>query len=70
MWYCLALTFLGLVLLVFYVIEKSKRYSIKSLLIKTLVSFIFVSVALVATYLKSGHIFNVFIILGLLLGLS
>ena len=70
MWICISLIIIAVVLLVFYLLEKIKNYSIKAVLIKAFISFLFLAVGVVSAYFKSGHIFNAFIILGLLLGLS
>ena len=70
MWICIGFICLGAVLCVFYVSEKIKAYSVKSVLIKASVSALFIAVALVSAYYKSGHIINPFIIAGLLFGLS
>ena len=70
MWILIGLMVLGAISLVFYLYEKIKKYSIKEVLIKTFISFLFVMVAVIASYIKSGHIINIFIILGLLFGLS
>jgi len=60
---------LGAGSLAFYLIEKCKGYSIKEVLMKSVVSFLFLAVATVSAFSSSGHILNPFIILGLLLGL-
>ena len=66
----LGLTGLAALVLVFYIIEKCKAYTVKSVLIKFVVSLLFIGVALVAAYSNGGQILNPFIIVGLLLGLS
>ena len=60
---------LGLIALVFYLLEKCKRYSVKGVLIKTVVSLLFIATAIAATAQNSGHILNHFIIAGLIVGL-
>ena len=67
---CIILICIALVLLVWYIISKCQKYDLKELFIKTAISVLFVAVSLVATY-SSGKftLFNVFIILGLVLGL-
>ena len=70
MWICIALIGLGAVSLVFYLLEKCRNYSLKGVLIKFVVSLLFVAVAGVSAYLNQGHILNPFILIGLVLGLS
>ena len=70
MWFCIALIILGACALVFYLIEKIKNYSVKSVLLKFFVSLLFVAVAVISSFYKSNHILNPFIIIGLILGLS
>ena len=70
LWVVIALLVLGAIGLVFYLCEKIKNYSLKGVLIKAIVSMLFVSVAIVSALYKHGHIFNSFIIIGLILGLS
>lgn len=69
MWICIALIALGVVGLVFYLLEKCKRYSLKGVLIKTVVSLLFLATAIVASYQRPGHPLNTFVIAGLILGL-
>ena len=70
MWYCVALIILGACGLVFYLFEKIKSYTVKSVLIKFFVSLLFVIIAVISSFYKANHILNPFIIIGLLLGLS
>ena len=70
MWVCVGLAIAGAIALTLYLIEKCKKYSLKGVLLKTVTSLFFVSIALYASYLKSGHIMNTLVIIGLLLGLS
>ena len=69
-WICVGLSALAACILVFYVYEKCKAYSVKSVLIKFIVSSLFIAVALLAAYQNKGQVINPFIIFGLLLGLS
>ena len=69
MWICIGFIALGVVALVFYLLEKCKNYSLKGVLIKTFVSLCFLATALAASQLNGGHIINVFVISGLILGL-
>ena len=61
---------IAVILLVWYLICKCKKYDLKELFIKIGISLLFVLLALVATY-KSGKItiFNVLVIIGLVFGL-
>ena len=69
MFICIALIALGALMLVFYLIEKCKNYSLKGVLLKSVVSLLFLATALVAAGLNPDHYLNVFIIGGLILGL-
>ena len=70
MWICVVLMALGVVGLVFYLLEKCRRYSLKGVVIKALVSLCFIAVGVVSSYLKSGHLLSPFIVIGLVLGAS
>ena len=70
LWVCVGLSALAACILAFYIYEKSKAYTVKSVLIKFVVSALFIAVALLASYQNGGAIINPFIIFGLLLGLS
>ncbi len=67
---CLVIVGIAIILLIFYIIFKCKNYDLKELFLKISISFLFVLLALVATY-KSNKFdaFNLLIIIGLLLGL-
>ena len=58
------------IFIVFYLFEKIRKYSVKSVLLKTFISALFMAVAALSAYYKHGHILNPFIILGLLFGLT
>ena len=66
---CIILIVLGAIALVFYLLEKCKRYSLKGVLIKTVVSLLFIAVALAGAIQNQNHILNNFIIAGLIMGL-
>ena len=67
---CFIILGIALVLLVFYIILKCKKYDVKELYFKTIISMLFVTLALVATLASDKFtIFNVLIIIGLLFGL-
>ena len=67
---CICLMALGAIALGFYLREKIKSYSVKAVLLKAIVSILFVAVAAISAYVSHGHVLNVFIILGLLFGLT
>ena len=69
-WVNIGIIALAAVALVFYLIEKIKAYSVKSVLIKAFVSALFMVVAVFSAYYNGGRVMNIFIILGLLFGLS
>ncbi len=67
---CFIIMGVALILLVFYIICKCKKYDLKELFIKIGVSFLFIVVALVATLNSNKFsIINLLIILGLEFGL-
>lgn len=70
MWICIAFLALGAVALTFYLLEKCRRYSLRGVIIKGVVSLLFVSVAAVCAYFRPGHILVPMVIVGLSLGLS
>ncbi|MCR5138326.1 MAG: lysoplasmalogenase [Oscillospiraceae bacterium] len=61
-----ALIVLGIILLVWYIREKLRAYSVKALLIKSMVSVLFVAVAVTA---KAGAPLAPYVVLGLVFGL-
>ena len=66
---CIILIALGAIALVFYLLEKCKRYSLKGVLLKTVVSLLFIATALAGTFQNQGHSLSIFVIAGLILGL-
>ena len=67
---CLIIAILACPLLIWYIIQKSKKYDLKELFLKTILSVLFVVLAVVATFESDKiTIFNVFVIIGLVLGL-
>lgn len=70
MWINVGIIALASVVLVFYLIEKIRKYSVKSVLLKTFVSILFMVVAIYSSYANGGRVMNIFIILGLLFGLT
>lgn len=69
MWICIVFIALGVISLVFYLLEKCKNYSLKGVLIKTIVSLFFIATALASAYQNDSHTLNVFVISGLIMGL-
>ena len=69
LWLCITIIALGALICVFYVREKIKAYSVKSVVIKTVVSLLFVLLAAYCSFTKGNHPINTFIIFGLVLGL-
>ena len=66
---CIILIAVGAVALVFYLLEKCKRYSLKGVMIKTVVSLLFIATALAGAIQNPNHTLNNFIIAGLIMGL-
>ena len=67
---CIIIVAIAIPLLIWYLISKCKKYDLKELFIKTGISFLFILLALVATYNSNKFsLFNLLIILGLVLGL-
>lgn len=69
LWACIALIICGAITLGFYLFEKIQRYSLRGVLIKTVVSSFFLSLAIFSSYVNGGHALNTFIVFGLILGL-
>ena len=66
---CVLLTALGMGLLLWYICEKIKGYTVKAVILKSLVSVLFIAVAVCAWYCSSGPLFGIFVVLGLVFGL-
>ena len=67
---CLVIVGIAIILLIFYIIFKCKNYDLKELFLKISISFLFILLALVASYKSNKfNVFNLLIIIGLLLGL-
>lgn len=66
---CIILTSLGLLSVAFYVFEKCKSYSLKSVFIKCVASLLFIATAIAASAQNNGHILSNFVIAGLIVGL-
>ncbi|MBQ6920785.1 MAG: hypothetical protein IJQ72_02660 [Bacilli bacterium] len=57
-WLNIGIIILAAIVVSIYVRKKVKAYTVKSVLIKTFASFLFIAVALVSTYYNGGHIIN------------
>ena len=66
---CITFIVCGAMCLVAYLLEKTKRYSLRAVLIKTVVSSFFLSLAIFCSYVNQGHAINTFVTFGLILGL-
>ena len=66
---CITFIVCGALTLFVYLTEKIKRYSVRAVLIKTVVSSFFLSLAIFCSYVNQGHAINTFITFGLILGL-
>lgn len=66
---CIILIVLGAISLVFYLCEKCNKYSLRGVLIKSVVSILFIATALAATLQNTGHKLSILVIAGLILGL-
>ncbi|MBO4285897.1 MAG: hypothetical protein J5880_01010 [Bacilli bacterium] len=66
---CIGFIVCGAITLVAYLLEKTKRYSLRAVLIKTVVSSFFLSLAIFCSYVNEGHAINTFVTFGLILGL-
>jgi YhhN-like protein. len=65
---CSAITFISLIMLALYISEKLRGFTIKGVLRKSMVSFGFLAIGIIAMW-ESDSGFGVFILLGLLFGL-
>ena len=60
---------LGAISLVFFLSEKTKRYSLKATLIKATCSLLFIATASISVRIHSDHVLPLYVLLGLTLGL-
>ena len=65
----LILLLVAAVMLVLYIREKTASYSVKAVLHKSVVSVLFISVAVLGWYLSNRGILGIFVIIGLTFGL-
>ena len=68
MYLCLLLTVLGLAVLIFYVREKLRAYSVKALILKSLVSCLFIATGFAGLYFNPSR-FALFVVAGLVCGI-
>ena len=66
---CIILTCLGAVSLVFFLLEKIRKYSVKAVMLKAITSLFFVSVGAIVLFENGHHFLSLFIVLGLVVGL-
>ena len=66
---CIAFIVLGAVALTFFLIEKTKNYSVKAVILKTIASLFFIATAAVGLYKNGYHILTLFVTLGLICGM-
>ena len=68
MWICISLLCLGAIALTLFLIEKTRRYSVRATLIKSIASLLFITLS-VYTYFHSGNTFGIFVIVAQVFGL-
>ena len=68
MYVCTLITICGAFFLGLYIVEKTKRASIKALYMKTFISICFLMVGIYATH-KADNVFGIFVVIGLIWGL-
>lgn len=66
---CIIFICLGVISLSLFLIEKTKRYSVKAVILKTITSLFFIATCAVGLYEHHEHILPLFVILGLVCGL-
>ena len=66
---CIAFIVLGAVALTFFLIEKTKNYSVKAVILKSIASLFFIATAAVGLYKNGYHILTLFVTLGLICGM-
>lgn len=66
---CIVFICLGAISLTLFLLEKTKRYSLKAVFLKTTTSLFFIATAAVSLILKGYHYLAVFVPFGLFLGL-
>lgn len=66
---CIVFICLGAVSLTFFLLEKTRKYSVKAAMIKSVTSLFFIAVAAVGLYKHENNSLCLFVLLGLLVGL-
>ena len=66
---CIIFISFGIIALILFLLEKTKRYSVKGAMIKSACSLLFIAVAAVGLYKNEQHVLSLYVTLGLLLGL-
>ena len=66
---CIILLVIGLGALIYFLVEKIKKYSIKETIIKAIVSLLFIALAVYSFIKNNNHTFGIFVITGLIFGL-
>lgn len=66
---CIVFMCFGGLSLVLFILEKTKKYSVKAVLIKCITSLFFVATSAVSLYYKGQHYLTLFVTLGLFVGL-
>lgn len=66
---CIIFICLGAASLTLFLLEKTKRYSLKAVFLKTTTSLFFIATAAVSLIAKGYHYLSIFVVLGLFMGL-
>ena len=66
---CILIIALGAIALVLFLCEKLRKYSVKATMIKSITSFLFISLAVYTHYVSGQHLFGTFVIVALVFGL-
>lgn len=66
---CIILTVLGALLLIYYIIEKIRKYCVYEVLIKATLSVLFIAVAAISMTVSGAGTFGILVLLGLVFGL-
>ena len=66
---CIIFICLGAASLTLFLLEKTKRYSLKAVFLKTTTSLFFIATATVSLIAKGYHYLSIFVALGLFMGL-
>lgn len=60
---------LGAITLTFFLLEKTKNYSVKAVMLKSIASLFFIATAAIGLYKNGHHILTLFVVLGLIFGM-